>query len=230
MPPGRIIIDQLAQQVTQANLATEILYAFIIIAISLIIYFATKEYYNLSNHKGIQHFRLAFLFFAIAFFFRSFIKLVLASLNMHIFEFAPQFLGILSLLLFMYASSMAIFYLLYSVMYKKWNGDKIWIFHSLAIVIALTTLVIKNSFIILGAHIVLFIFISIITYISYIESKKKRKSHHLHGIYILLFIFWILNILDLLVPNVLTAFQLLIYIISVSVFLTILYKVIKKIR
>ena len=59
------------------GIGSEIIYSFVIIVCSLMIYFATKELYELSKHKGIKYFRLSFLFFAIAYFFRSFIKIVL---------------------------------------------------------------------------------------------------------------------------------------------------------
>jgi len=220
---------QLLAQVSHASLATDLLYSFIIIAIGLMIYFGTKELYNLSSHKGIKYFRLAFLFFSISFFFRSFIKLFVVFFDVpEIFYINMQFLGTISLFIFMYSSSIAIFYLLYSVMWKKWNGDKILLFHILAIIVAVIVLIIKSHVTILLIHLILFIFISIITYISYKNSKKKRKGKHLHGIYILLFAFWILNILDIVVPNALQTFQLLIYLASIGVFLSILYKVLKR--
>jgi len=219
---------QIMQYLTQASIGTEIIYSFVIILISLIIYFGTKELYNLTSHKGIKYFRLAFLFFAIAFFFRSFIKFLIIYLDLELFEFNLQAIGIISFLIFMYASSMAIFYLLYSVMWKKWTGDKIIIFHFLAAIIAAIALLVRSPAVILLIHVILFIFLAIVTLISYQESKKRRKGQHLHGIYLLLFAFWILNIIDLTIKNVLGTFQLLVYLASLSVFLTILYKVIQK--
>jgi hypothetical protein len=223
-------MTQLIQQVAQASLSTEFLYSFIIIAVSLIIYFGTKELYNLTSHKGIKYFRLAFLFFGVAFFFRSFIRFIVTIFEIpELLNSNLSWLGSLSLFLFMYASSMAIFYLLYSVMWKKWNGDKILLFHGLALIIAGITLAVRDLRIVIVMHLILFVFILIVTLISYEESKKARKGQHLHGIYLLLFSFWILNIMDLVVINPFGSFKLLIYIASISLFLTILYKVIKKI-
>ena len=217
------------QYLAQASLGTEILYSFIIIAVSLIVYFGTRELYNLTSHKGIKYFRLSFLFFAISFFFRSFIKFLIIHLDIEILELNIQLIGIISFLIFMYASSMAIFYLLYSVMWKKWNGNKIILFHILAIIIAFTALIVKIPLLIILIHLILFIFLAIVILISYKESKRRRKGQHLHGIYILLFAFWILNIIDLIITNALGTFQLLIYIASLGIFLTILYKVSKKV-
>lgn len=44
------------------RLGTEVIYSFVIIVCSLMIYFGTKELYELSSYKGIKYFRQAFLF------------------------------------------------------------------------------------------------------------------------------------------------------------------------
>lgn len=210
---------------------TEILYSFIIIVCSLMIYFGTRELYNLSSHKGIKYFRMAFLFFAIAYFFRSFIKFIIQYFNIQeILEFSPQAFGPVSLFLFMYFSSMAIFYLLYSVMWRKLNGNskKIFLFHLLAIIISIVSIASRDSWVHLGINLFLFIFVAVILYIAH-KNKHQTKGHRLYTTYILLFIFWILNIIDILIPRFLHTYQLFIYLASSLIFLIILYKVIKKI-
>jgi hypothetical protein len=214
------------------GLGTEILYSFFIIVCSLMIYYGTKELYELSSYKGIKYFRQAFLFFAIAYFFRSFIKFVLLYFNVReIREFSPMIFGNLTLFIFMYFSSLAIFYLLYSVMWKKWNGNsnKIYIFHGLALIISLISVYYRNSLIYLGLNILLFCFVIFSVYTSYKNSKTKFKGHSLYAIYVLLLLFWILNIVDILIPDFFQTFQLFLYLASSGIFLLILYKVIKKI-
>ena len=56
-------------------LGTELIYSFVIIICSLMVYFGTKELYELSSYKGIKYFRQAFLFFAISANFSSSISL-----------------------------------------------------------------------------------------------------------------------------------------------------------
>lgn len=229
MPPGigKGLGNQVMQQFVQATLATEIIYSFIIIAISLIVYFSTKEIYSLTKHKGIKYFRMSFLFFAIAFFFRSFIKSLTMMLEVpKIIDFNPL-LGGIFLFLFIYASVMAIFYLIFSVVGKKWKINKIFLFHFVAVLIALIVLLAGNSWVIIFIHILLFLFVTGATYFS--SKFKKNKKSHFSGVYLLLFVFWIFNILDLLVPSVFIGFQLLIYLASISIFLSILYKVLKKV-
>jgi hypothetical protein len=213
----------------QMAFGTEVLYSFIIIACSLIIYFSTKEMEELSSYKGIKYFRKAFLFFALAYFFRTLIKFILSFFSVpRILDYSPKLLGPLSLFLFMYFSALAIFYLLYSVMWKKLdtNGKGIYFFHLLAIIIAIVSILSRNPLIYLGIQLFLFIFIFAIVLISY--KTSRGKNNNIYKIYLLLFIFWILNILDILVPNFLQTFQMLLYIISCGVFLSILYKVVKK--
>ena len=210
---------------------TEIIYSFIIIICSLMVYFGTKELYELSNHKGIKYFRQAFLFFAIAYLFRSIIKFFLVFFNIgRVFEFTPRGLGIITLFLFMYFSSMAVFYLIYSVMWKKWNKDSniIYLFHLLAFIIALVSIVSKSGLIYLALNVLLLIFIILVVFIAYNNSKNKKKRHNMYIIYVLLSIFWILNILDILIPSFLQTFKLFIYLVSIVIFLLILYKVLTK--
>jgi hypothetical protein len=211
-----------------AGIGGEIIYSFVIIACSLMIYFGTKELYKLTSHKGIKYFRLSFLFFALAYFFRSFIKIILLYFEKsELITFLPIF-GSITIFIFLYFSSMAIFYLLYSVLWKKWKSElTIYLFHLLALIIATTTLLSRNTSTYFLINILLFVFISLTVYISYKQSKKKKK-HNLYIIYLLLFVFWIFNVIDILVPNFLQIFQLFIYLVSIGIFLTIFYKVIRK--
>ena len=210
------------------GIGTEIIYSFVIIACSLAIYFGTKELYNLSSHKGIKYFRQAFLFFAFAYFFRSFIKIILFAFDMKEIRMLLPIFGIITLFIFIYFSSMAIFYLLYSVAWKKWDSKyAIYLFNFIAFIVALVVILFKDPLVYLLINILLFIFITLTVYISYKQSKKK-KSSNLYFIYFMLFIFWIFNIIDILIPNFLERFQLFIYLISMGIFLSIFYKVIKK--
>ena len=211
-----------------AGISGEIIYSFVIIACSLMIYFGTKELYKLTSHKGIKYFRQAFLFFALAYFFRSFIKIALFYFEISELRIILPILGSITLFTFIYFSSMAIFYLLYSVMWKKWKSKStIYLLHMFSIAIATITILFHDPLIYLLINILLFAFIFLTVYISHQQSKKK-KPHNLYLIYLMLLIFWIFNILDILIPNVLQAFQLSIYLCSLGIFLLIFYKVLKK--
>jgi hypothetical protein len=214
------------------EIGAELIYSFVIIACSLIVYHATKEMYELSSYKGIKFFRHAFLFFAIAYFSRYFIQFILVSLSLNsILEFSPFFIGWISLLVFLYSSSMAIFSLLHSIMWKKWGDSKSrsLLFHFLAIVIALVGLSVRGAEMYLLLNVIILGFACFVLFVAYKDSKKKNKEKSLFIIYLLLSIFWVLNIIDILLPSFLELFQLIIYLISISLFMAILYKVLKKI-
>jgi hypothetical protein len=221
MPP---FIEQLT-----IGFGTEIIYSFVIIICSLMIYFGTKELYELSSYGGIKYFRKAFLFFGIAYFFRSFIKFLLSYFNIRrIIDFAPSIFGDLSLFLFMYFSSMAVFYLIYSLMWKRGgNSGKIYLFHAISLVISGIVILLKSAVVYLWVNIFILLFVIITFYISNKDQKKKKKNN-LYAIYALLFIFWILNVIDILIPDFFQNIQLFIYTISLGIFLTILYKVLKR--
>ena len=207
----------------------EIFYSLIIIISSLLIYFSTIEIYKLSSHKGLKYFRNAFLFFALAYFFRFVIQFIIIIFNLQrIFHFHPYAIGLITLFVFMYASTMAMFYLLYSVMWKKLPKayENIYALHLIALVISLISISTQHVLILLGLQAFVLLFISIESYESY-EKSKNRKISSLYVIYMMLFIFWILNIVDILVPDFFRPIQLLIYTISSGLFLLVLYKVLK---
>jgi len=213
-------------ELQSVGFGTEVLYAFVIIAVSLIIYFSTREMYQLSKHKGIKYFRLAFLYFAIAYFFRTFILFIIRYLNIgRILDFSPRLFGPITMFIFMYASSMAILYLLYSLIHKKLGENKLILFHIIAIAISAVTVFTRNIGILLWIQILLMLLVIIIGYQSY---KKSDKNKSLYIIYILLFIFWMLNILDIIIPDFFRLTKLFIYLVSVGLFLIILHKVSRK--
>lgn len=210
----------------------EIIYSFVIIISSLMIYFGTKELYELSSHKGIKYFRQAFLFFALAYFFRSFIKLLVIYFNNNLLDISPSLFSPLlaqaALFSFMYFSSIAIFYLLYGLIYKKVRYQKIiFVFHLIAIMIAFVSIIYRNPFVYLGLNFFLLFFVLFIVFLSY-KYSRKSKNFNMYIIYILLLLFWILNIIDILIPRFFKTFQLIVYLLSITIFQIMVYKVLKK--
>lgn len=213
------------------GIGVELVYSFIIIICSLMIYFATKEMDKLASYKGIKYFRLSFLFFALAYFFRYFIQFFLFSFNLHeILEFSPMFIGAISLFIFLYFSTMAIFFLLYSVMWKKWNHSRLTItlLNAFALIIAFVSIFSRGIFVYSIMNLILLLVVLFILIVAYKDSKKKSKAGGQFIIYLLLSIFWILNITDILIPRFLSIYQLLVYLVSILLFMIILYKVLKK--
>ena len=210
------------------GIGSELIYSFIIILTSLIIYFKTKELYELSSYKGINYFRKAFLFFAAAYFFRVFIKFILVYSEIdEIFYLSPQFAGLLTLFVFLYLSTMAMFYLIYSITWKN-QKIKLIYFHIISLVIPLLLIFLRQPLIYLGMNLLLLILGVSLIYAAHNNIKKQGKNNGLYVIYSLLFSFWTLNIIDILIPRFLQNTQLIIYLLSLGIFITILYKVISK--
>jgi len=208
------------------GMSSEIIYSFVIIFCSLLVYFGTKEIYELSSHKGIKYFREAFLFFAIAYFFRFLIKVIFISFNLYgSADFIHLFLKPVSLFLFVYFNSMGIFYLLYSVLWKKVNKNFLQMFQFVAAILAFMSLFFRSFYLNLSINLFLLFFVAGAFFMAHKNSKKKKIS--MYTIYLLFLIFWSLNVLDVLIPNFLMTFQILINLSSISIFLIILYKVLK---
>jgi len=213
------------------GIGVELIYSFIIIVCGLMIYFSTKEMDKLTSYEGIKYFRLSFLFFALAYFFRYFIQFFLFSFNLKgILEFSPMFFGAISLLIFLYFSSMALFFLLYSVVWKKWDHSRLTItlFNLFSLIIAFASIFIGGRLIYLIINLILLLIVLSILVIAHKNSKKKPKTGSPFIIYLLLSIFWILNITDVLIPKFLSIYQLFVYLVSIALFMIILYKVLKK--
>lgn len=224
-----MVRQQAFQLMQTAAIQTEILYAFIIIACSLMIYFGTKELYELSQYKSIKYFRNAFLYFALAYFSRTIIKVILIHFKVaRVLEFSPRIWGPITLFIFVFFSTMAIFSLLHSIIYKHFKDSKIQsiIFPVFSAVLALLTILTHDRRIYLAINMLLLVIILATIYKARKENQKKTNT--LYITYILLFIFWLLNIIDILIPDFLQGIQLLIYLASSGIFLSILYKVIKK--
>ena len=214
------------------ELGVEMLYSFVIIICSLMIYYSTKEIYELSSYKGIKYFRQSFLFFAIAYFFRYFIVFFMAFFNIQgMLGLSPREVLNVSMMIFLYSSSMAVFYLVYSVMWKKWNHSRlrIYLFNLLAIVIAFMGILFRSMEMSLLLNLILFLFVAFVLTVAYNDSKDKKKGKGLLVIYLFLFIFFFLNIVDILIPKFLQFYKMGIYLASVFLFMAILYKVLKKI-
>ncbi len=213
------------------SLGVELIYSFVIIIASLMIYHSTKEMYELSAYKGIKYFRISFLLFGVAYFFRSFIKILLVYFGAsRIIDINWRFIGSTTLFIFMFFGSLAVFYLVFSLICKKWNeksGLLLSIFYALSIVLSFIIITTRELEVFIVVSVIILAIAIFGLYITHKQSKEKKKKSNMHIIYTLLFIFWILNIIEVLI-NFSYIYQITIYLASLGIFLVILYKVLKK--
>lgn len=208
----------------------DLIYSFVIVMSSLLIYFSTKELYELSNHKGIKYFRLAFLFFALAYTFRFATQWILVNYSYSIAaKISPAAIGMLALALFMYANTAGILYLWAGVQWRKLKNLSLAIplLHVIALGITVLSITTQNLLILLAVQFFIIVVLAISTY----NADRKKKTKSIFGtyiIYLLLALFWMINIIDVLVPDFLQTIQLLIYLASLGLFIFMQYKVVKK--
>jgi len=175
----------------------ELSYALLLTFICAVIFFRTDKFFRLSLHKGLRYFRNAFLFYGAAFITRYLFG-VLSDLN---FDYAY-----IVKIIFEYFFVMAAFFLLYSLMWKKFEtqrekhsslfNPKIAIFHVLALVIAMMDYLWGTYYFLFGAEILIFIIASALAYSNY---RKDRGQHKFLKFYFFAMILslaaWVLNFL-----------------------------------
>ncbi len=213
----------------QFMIYVEAIYTLIIVFLFAAIYIKTKDMYSLTKHQGIAYFRNAFIFFALAYFFKFII--ILFKLSWFTFDSQPLkgFLWPLNILLIGYLGTMAIFSLMSSTIWKDVKIKHLTLFTNIiAVLIAVVSFLTLSIYIVVYSHLIIIVFTLLI---SYLNHKKRGKFTNLFVIYILLFVFWLINIL-ILGPRTFLPLEVKIpfYIISTAIFLLIFYKVVKWIK
>lgn len=188
MPPFHLI--------DPTRLVVELSYTLIVVFLCFTIYYKTKEIYDLTNHEGINYFRLTFLFFGFAYISRFiFVLIKLMGVTFDL-DFPRYMFGNFPLVLIGYFSTMAILSLTYSILWKKLQIKHIFlIFNVIALLISGIAFFSRSSSILTLAQAVLLIFTSII--IAYYIISKSGKISRLYMLYILFFLFWIVNLIAL---------------------------------
>lgn len=209
----------------------ELIYTLIIIIFCSIIYFKTKEIYDLTKHTGISFFRNTFLFFALSYlvrflgmvvmFYSGFFHIRLRDLlwRPHIIIFS----------LVTYFSYAAILSLVFSSFWKiktKFNWNIL--VHGLALISTIIVFITGSAQILIGLQFILFISAIVLININSKKERKKTAFSTLHITYILLFIFWILNLVTFERGQLSLILNLIMNIISIVIFFIIAYRVVKR--
>ena len=171
-------------------------YTFLLVAIFFVIVFKTDRLFRLSNHQGIRYFRNAFLFYGIAFVFRY----ALGSIYFSNAEWYPAIMRSL----FEFFIIVAGFFLLYSLIWKRFENSKgshssllngrILLFYLFAFIIVLLDYLWKPYLLLFLSQIVIFFVASVIAYKNYKKSEKKTNFLKWYFIIMILnLVLWILN-------------------------------------
>ena len=201
----------------------EPVYSIFVILAVLLVYFKTREMYKLTEHKGIKYFSLTFLFFAIAHFFRFFFRIFFRnffSLGVFMPGRPPFQIGSF---IFTYSSVMAGLFLLYSLVWRKIKLDEkfvILIFNLIAVLTVILDMLILNQFVHIAIITLLFLLATLLSF-----NRKSKKKHPFFIAYLLISLIWILNLISIELRKFMFEFRLVIYAISVILYLVILWRI-----
>ena len=186
---------ELSLLILQNKWILELAYALLIASICLIIFSKTDKFFRLSLHHGIKYFRNAFLFYGVAFMVR-YIFGVFSDLSISYSEIMRVF--------FEYYLIMAGFFLLYSLVWKKFDSEKdssmfngrIMVFHAIALILAITDNLWQTYLFMFTSQIIVFFVASLISYHNYRKNGKKHKFLNFYFIAMLMGLAaWIMNLL-----------------------------------
>lgn len=201
----------------------EILYTLIIASICIAIYLKTRDIYKLTKYAGISHFRNIFLYFSFAYFFRLIMILVLVS-------FAPfgrrEFHDFQMIYLFLvgYFSTMAILSVTMTVL-KKSDAHTANGMHIIATILSAVVFFLHSYDLLLLIQTLLF---SVSVLLLFMRNDQSRASFQNRVTYLLLLGFWIINLFASI--RGFFGIDILLYILSVGIFMWIYYRVEKRLE
>ena len=213
----------------QSFFITELFFTVIAVIFCFLIYFKTKEIYVLTKYEGIKYFRDAFLFFGMSYVIRFLFGLVIVS-TMELEVYIPRKIFVLIFILPLgYFSTIGIFYLVFSSVWKKFKSRTLMIFgHSVAVLLSVISLITRS-------HLILLVFQSALLILAVILSgvirKKEKKISRMRMLYFLISVLWLINlwVIDRRKPFS-VEIEIFFEVVSLAVFIAIYFKISKWVR
>ena len=204
----------------------KILFTVIVGLSCFIIVLRTHKLFRLSYHQGIRYFRNAFFFYGLAFIFRY--------LFLRISNFATQ-------IIFEFFIIMAGFFLLYSLIWKKFETQekssyssllnlRIALFYVLTIILVFMDYIWLSYCFMFGSQIILFAYTSIISYSNYKKSNGRGFTKLYFIVMLLNLIIWIANFVTAKYLGWYQPIVVGVYALNIIIFLIFLYGVISLTR
>jgi hypothetical protein len=212
-----------------AELIIELVFTLIAVFFCFVIYFKTAESYRLTKHKGIQYFRDAFLFFGLSYIIRFLFSPVILS-RPALDYILPRGMSIILFILPLgYFSTIAIFYLLYSTIWKRF--DNFWMVytgHAVAILLPLAAFIMRSQKMLLYLQTALLVIVAII---SIVPKKDEKRISQTKMLYLFICLLWLINlwVIDS-VRHIPHEAKIVFQVISLAVFISIYYRVYKWIK
>jgi hypothetical protein len=203
--------------------AAELVYTLIVLGLCGLIYFRTREIYEISKYEGIRHFRNAFLFFGLAYVSRFLLHLIMISSFALEIDMRHRLIHFAFLALTGYFSTMAIFQIIYCTIWKRISYMHFLIFsNTIALLFSVISILTRSPE-------MLTILQSLLLVLGVILIFVGKKGHtHARGLYILTMVLWLMN-LYILSPRWLIPFEAkaVLLVASTIVFAVIYFKVSK---
>ena len=199
----------------------KLFFTIIIGIVCFIIVLKTNRLFKLSYHQGIRYFRNAFFFYGLAFILKYLMEIIYPSVTKVIFEFFLIMAG---------------FFLLYSLMWKKFESkdkgadsslfnSRIFLFYTLTIILIFLDYIWQGYCFMFGSQIILFTYASIISYINYKKAIGKGFTGLYFIVMLLNLITWTANFITSTFLNWYRPIVIGVYVLDVIIFLTFLYGV-----
>jgi len=209
----------------------KLVYTVLIGLICFIIVLKTDRLFRLSFHQGIRYFRDAFFFYGLAFITRYFLG------TAYFFADRTVLHASIIKIVFEFFIIMAGFFLLYSLLWKKFETEKgsfsslfnlrIILFYALTFVIVFLDYLWNTYCFMFVSQIILFIYASIISYANYKINKEKQSFLKMYFLVIILnLIAWLSNLAIATIFNWSQIGVINIYILNLIIFLMFLYSII----
>ena len=204
--------------------ATELLYFLVISGICIYIFLKTKEYYDLTKHGGIYFFRFTFLYFALAFLFRMTGAAVIMLDGIDIFRLPRNWL-VYNLAFVCFFSMLAVLSLAVTVFSRKIKM-RVENLHTILIFVAvLATIMVLWA----NSYSLLILIQAGILVLTAVIALISRNLTFNRANFLILFMLWLINVVLLFrflaVP---IDVRLIMYSISITFFLLLLSRVVKR--
>ncbi|MFH1127717.1 MAG: hypothetical protein ABIG84_06825 [archaeon] len=207
----------------------ELTYTLIVVVLCFLVYYRTREIYDLTGYKGIKYFRYAFLFFGLAYASRLFLYVFLIS-NIALDLIVPmRTLLPVSSMVVAYLSTMALLYMAYTTIWKRLNFEHFLHLSSIiALIVAGLAFASRSPVLVSLVQLLILLFIIVI---SAMKQEKGKKLLPMRAVYYLVSVFWLINLFVLDPMRFLPIeLKVILQIISVAVFLLIYHKVTKWVK
>jgi hypothetical protein len=173
--------------------AWDVFYTSAVVLLCFGIYSRTKGLYELTKHKGIAHFRKAFLFFGLSYLSTFFFSFLSRALFPELPFLHSSFIPLLFILPTGYFSTVAVFYLVLGSLWKK-MGNRIFVViaHISAALLSAAAFMAHAPFLLLCLQSALLLLSFAFGVKAYAKGGKIGK---MRVVYELVFVFWLVNLL-----------------------------------